>query len=304
MQKKHVQKACRLRVDTDRLKRIEVHQAHFDILNAPLAQSVQGALSREDHPLGPNGAVELVLDLQQGGGELTVFTVTALDANGFIRRIRSRQRVLQGIAVTLQAVVAHRQRRLGIALVTQTPHAQGRGVRQIQCAIAQRLQAVLAPGHKRGAHRWGCAEQVQEQKCVPAKITDQAEIGLAGDIRQRPVVVDAGNGLHPPAIAVTQSQAVDAFGAPHIGGAILADRNRVVLWQSARHAGDPQHFFPECPLGKGVHLHQFIDTTSHIGMHSGNQLHLRFTEIGGDVRVRQRRAQRCGVGCHRQGARG
>ena len=54
-------------------KGFEVQQPHLDVFDAALAQRVQRPLAGADDALGPDGAVELVLDLQQAGGELVVF---------------------------------------------------------------------------------------------------------------------------------------------------------------------------------------------------------------------------------------
>ena len=58
--------------DADRDERVEVHEPHFDIFDAALAQRMQRPLARADHALGADGAVELVFDLQQAGAELAV----------------------------------------------------------------------------------------------------------------------------------------------------------------------------------------------------------------------------------------
>jgi hypothetical protein len=57
----------------DRQEGVQVHAAHFDVFDAALAQGVQRPLATVDDALGADRAVELVLDLQQRGGELVVF---------------------------------------------------------------------------------------------------------------------------------------------------------------------------------------------------------------------------------------
>ena len=68
-------------------------QAHLDVLDAALAQRVQRPLAGADHALRADRAVELVLDLQQAGGELAVFAVAVADADLLVRRIRRGERV-------------------------------------------------------------------------------------------------------------------------------------------------------------------------------------------------------------------
>ena len=64
VQQEHVENAHGRRVDADREERVEVHQPHLDVLDPALAQCVQRPLARTDAALGPDGAVELVFDLQ------------------------------------------------------------------------------------------------------------------------------------------------------------------------------------------------------------------------------------------------
>src|SRR3989304_6914910 len=72
MQEKDVEKAHRVRRDADRAEWIEVHHAHLDVLDAALAQGMQGPLARAQGALRPERAGELVFDLQQTRGELAV----------------------------------------------------------------------------------------------------------------------------------------------------------------------------------------------------------------------------------------
>ena len=51
VQQEHVEKAHRVRGDADRVKGIEVHQAHLDVLDAAVAQRVQRPLAGPDHAL-------------------------------------------------------------------------------------------------------------------------------------------------------------------------------------------------------------------------------------------------------------
>jgi hypothetical protein len=73
-----VEEAAGRRGDADRRERVEVHEAHLDILDAALAQGVERTLAGADAPLRADLAVELVLDLQERGCELAVFAVAVL----------------------------------------------------------------------------------------------------------------------------------------------------------------------------------------------------------------------------------
>lgn len=175
---------------------------------------------------------------------------------------------------------------------------------QVHGVGVERLQLMLAPGDKRGAHSGRCTKQVQEQKSMAAKIADQAKVRFATHIRQRPVVVNARNGLHAPSVAVTQTPAVNRLGLAHIGTAVLPQRNGIVLRQPAGHAGDPHHFVPQLAHGELLDARQFIHTGLCIRVHAGDEFQLRLTEVGGDVGVRQGRTQTVRMRSGRQHARG
>ena len=70
--------------------------------------------------------------------------------------------------------------------------------------------------------------------------------------------MNARDGLHAPSVAVTQAAAVHRLGLAHIGAAVLAQRNRVIGWQAARHAGDPEHFLTDRCQRVVLHAAQFI----------------------------------------------
>ncbi len=256
---------------------------------------MQRPLARPDHPLRADGAVELVLDLQQRGRELVVLAARVVDADGLVRWIRPGERSLQRGAVAVQAVVADRQRRLRIALVAQAPHAQRGGVRQVQRVRGQLLQLVLAPVDEAGTDRRRRAEQHQQQERLAPEIADQRKVVVVRQPRHRPVVVDARDGLHAPAVAIAQAHAVHALRAADVRAAVVADRNRLVGRQSAGHAGHPQHLaagVAQHAVDVLVDLRQFRQARLGIRVHAGDQLELRLAVVGGDVRMRQRRAQR------------
>ena len=296
MQQKHIQKAQRARANADHLEGVQVHQPHFDVFHPALAQRVQGPLAGVNDAFGPDGAVKLVFDLQQRGGELVVVTAGVADAQCLVSGPGTGERVLQRGGVALQPVVAHGQRGLGVALVAQPPHAQAGAVRHVQrTAGAQRLQFVLAPFHKRRAHRWRGTKQREQQKRVAAEIADQRKVAVVVHTGQRPVVVNARNGLHAPSIAVAQPHAVDTLGASHVAGTVAAQRNGFVGGQAAGHAGGPQHFVTgraQAACGELVHFAQLVQTGAHAVVHARDQFQLGLAVIGGDVGVRERTAQR------------
>ena len=252
---------------------------------------MQRALALLDGALGADGAVELVFNLQQRGGQLQVVATRVADAQRLVRRPGAGERVLQTGGVAFQSVVADTQRGLSVALVAQAAHAQRRAVRHVQRAPGQNLQFVLAPFHKTAAHGGRRAQQHQQQKRMAAEVADEAEILGAAHTRHGPVVVNARNGLHAPPVAVAQAHAVHTFRAPHVGAAVAPQRNGFVGGQPTRHAGGPQHLVTlgrqgaQCEL---VNAGQLVQAALHAGVHAGDELELALAVIGGDVRVRQR----------------
>jgi len=230
----------RLGRDADRHERVQVEQPHLDVFDAALAQRMQRALAAPDQPLGPDRPVELVLDLQQAGRQLVVFAARIDDADRLVRRIRPGERLVQRSRVAVEPVVADGQAGLRRALVAQPAHAQRRAVRHVQRAGPQRLQPVVAAGDEAGTDRRRGAEEVQQQERVAPEVADQREVLLARDLRQRPVVVDAGDRLHAAAVAVRQADAVYALGASDVRRAVRP----IGMFSSAgrcTHAGNPQH---------------------------------------------------------------
>ena len=154
---------------------------------------------------------------------------------------------------------------------------------------------MLAALHESAAHNGRGAKQVQQQKGVAAEVADQPEILLAARARKRPVVVNARNGLHAPPVAVPQPHAIDALGAAHVAGAVVAQRNHFIRRQLAGHTAGPQHLIAQrrhFGIHHLVNLPQLIQASLHAAMRARDQLRLRLAEIRGDVRVRERRAKR------------
>mmetsp|Transcript_49007 Transcript_49007/g.115102 ORF Transcript_49007/g.115102 Transcript_49007/m.115102 type:complete len:356 (+) Transcript_49007:1851-2918(+) len=288
MQQEGIEHPHRVGADADRLEGVEVHQPHLDVLDAALAQRMQRPLAGADHALGADGAVELVLDLQQAGRELVVVAPRRAHADGFIGRVGPAQRLLQRGRIGLQAVVADGDAGLGIALVAQPAHAQRGGMRQIKGVARQALQAVLATGDEAVAQRRAGAEQVEQQPALAAEVADGAQVLVGARAGQRPVVVDARNRLHAPAVALAQAHAVNALGPADIAAAIAADRNGLVRRQTAGHGAYPQPLLAERVVDGLMDFGEFAQTVVDAGMHAGDQLQLRFAVVGRDVRMRQR----------------
>ena len=127
---------------------------------------------------------------------------------------------------------------------------------------------------------------------MAAEIADQREIRV---VRLRPgqrkIVVNAGNGLHPPAIAIGEAGAVDVLRAAHVGRAVLAEGNGIVGGQAAGHACAPEQLVADRAVDDLVDLGQIVEAALRVGVHAGDELQLRLAEVRRDVRMRQCRAQ-------------
>src|SRR5271154_5266072 len=85
VQQKHIEKADRGGCDRNGHEGVEVHEPYFDVLDAAITQRMQRALTRPYDTLWPDGAVELVFDLQQARCKLPVLIPIA-DSNRLIGR--------------------------------------------------------------------------------------------------------------------------------------------------------------------------------------------------------------------------
>ncbi len=106
--------------------------------------------------------------------------VALAQANLLVGGIGFRKRALQRARVALQVVVAHCERGLRIALVSEAPHAQRRGVREVERAGGKPGEPVLPALDEARAHRGRGAEQVEQQPRVAPEVAHQREIAGVG----------------------------------------------------------------------------------------------------------------------------
>ena len=104
---------------------------------------MQWPLPWPDDALRANGAIELVLDLQQARGKLAIIVAIA-NADRRVGRIRFRECFVKRGGVALQVVVADRERILRLAQVAETSHPQRSCVGKIEGPRRQLTQLVGA----------------------------------------------------------------------------------------------------------------------------------------------------------------
>ena len=260
---------------------------------------------------GPDRSIELVLDLQQVGVQLLILT-TLLHADLLVVRIRPGERLLHRGRVFVQAVVGDVQAALGVRLVTEPSHAQRRAPGKIERPFVQHLQPMLLALHEALADGGGGAEQIDQQPGVAPEVADQPEVLIRLEVltrfgppgprergpeglRQGEVVVDAGDGLHQPAIAMAEPQTIDGLGHGDVRGAVAPHGNILIGTQNTGHAGGPEQFVVQVLIDKAVHVTEFSDGAFRSVMDAGDELELSLGEIGGDVGMCQRGTQGSGM---------
>jgi hypothetical protein len=120
------------------------------------------------------------------------------------------------------------------------------------------------------------------------EVAEQREVLVARASRQGEVV-DAGDGR--AGHGGTRGGAIDGLRLADVGAAVAADGNGVVRGQTARHARAPQQLVADLTVDRLVDRGELLEAALHAGVHAGDELELRFAEIGGDVRMRERRPE-------------
>ena len=158
---------------------------------------------------------------------------------------------------------------------------------------------------------------------MPPVVAQQAEIRLGDEVLvrcratargprstgqkslgERVVEVHAGDRLHDAAVAVTQPLAVHCLHAADVRAAVLRDRDARVAIDRARHLGGPQQLVAEVLVDELVQVEQVLQQLPGRAESRRDQLDQRFGIIGGDVLVRERRAEARGMRRLRDGPSG
>ena len=242
-QQEGVEKACLAEVDAQWQVRVDIQATHFDVLNAACPQRLQRPLASGGDALRADIGVVLVFDLQHVGVELLPVACGVLGPQRLVRRIRRGDRAEKAFGVAFQVVVAGGEPGLGIVLVTQITHAQAGGVRQVQGVGIEGFELVLATAQKAGIQRRRRAEQIHQQPAVATEVANHADIARRAvvlrraciaiiglqhrpqSLRQREIVVNAGDTLHGLAVAQGQPLTVDVLEPADVGAAVLGDRD-------------------------------------------------------------------------------
>ena len=103
--------------------------------------------------------------------------------------------------------------------------------------------------------------------------------------------MNAGDGLHQSAVAVSQAVPVDGLHFRDIGTAVACNRNLVIAFDHAGHAGCPEEFIVQLAEGKTMNVFQCGKRGFHVRGDRCDELQQRFRVVRGDISVRQRRAK-------------
>ena len=309
-----LQEAHLVLVDADRIEDAHVERAHLDVLDARPAQRPGRPLARPGGPLRADEAVVLVLDLQHVGVQLPPLAVD-FDPQALVLGARREDQRLEVAGVVLQGIHRDREVRLAAVAVAEVAHAQGRGVRRIEGVRIERTEAGRhRPTLEEAAtDRRRCAEQVQDQPAVPPVVAQQREIRfvdeclaraarLAGQLQRRPEALREGvvevhprDRLHHPPVAQPQAATIDVLHAADVRTAVLGQRDARVAIERAGHAGGPQQFVINVPVGELVQVQQVLQQLPGLGHRRCDQFEQGLGVVGRDLRIGQRRAERCRV---------
>ena len=230
-----------------------------------------------------------------------------------IRRVGRGHGLAQAVGVAVEVVVARRQARLGVALVSQVAHAQAGGIRQVEGVCIQLFQLVRTAAQKACIQRRRGTEQVHQQPAVATEVANQGDVGIglivalgadkAFSLHQhRPqglwqgeVVVDTGNALHGLAVAQGKAFAINVLELSDIGRAVVGNRDVFFGRQRARHRRAPQELVAELAVGKTVDLVEAGQRLCRVRQGRGDELQQRLGIVGGDLIVGQGRPQCFGV---------
>src|SRR3979490_116910 len=88
-----------------------------------------------------------------------------------------------------------------------------------------------------------------------------------------------------------EAHAVDALRTTDVGAAVAAQGYLVVRGQPAGHARGPEQLVADRAVDDLVDLGELPEGGAGVGMNAGDELDLRLAEVGGDVRMGERRAE-------------
>ena len=137
--KKRLGETHRILANPTGIEYVDVQRSDFDVLDAPSVQGCSRALTRAGNALWSHGTVILVFDLQLICIQLPVHTID-FDADIFIRRLGRSGSRGKIVDVTIDVIQADIEKRLGLIVVPEIAHTQGRTVRFIPGLVVERWQ--------------------------------------------------------------------------------------------------------------------------------------------------------------------
>ncbi len=309
-----VEEADLVHLDAERGEGVHVHGAQLDVLDATLLQRVGRLLAAARGALGPDGGVQLVLQLKHVVVELAVLAVH-LDPDLGELGIMGVDGAAQAADISRQTVVTDLEPRLGAVGVAEIRQAQRRGIRQVEGALAGLLerQAALAPLEEGVADGRGGAEQVGHQPAEAVDVANKPHV-LVGDealaaaplaheilplapeaVRHGEVEVHAGDHLHQAAVAILQPLAIEGLHPPDVGAAVLGQANALLVTDEAGHGEGPDPLLPQVVDGVAVDVAELLDQALDGIGRRGDELQQTLRVVGGDVGMGQGRPQASGV---------
>ncbi len=214
-----------------------------------------------------------------------------------------RERVLQRRGVAVEAVVADREPRLRVALVAEPPHAQRRGMRQAQRVVASGCRPLAI------RRRSSCTRRATRRTGAAAGRSGAGNCASARSSRRcRCRATTSCSGCRRSSACGGHSGApgpCDRRSSPVRRSRCRSGRSGWCRRPAARTACSR-------PTASRRRSRKRVDDwwicvnssqdAGHVRVDAGDQLELRLAEIGGDVRVRQRRSERRGMRRQRERA--
>ena len=154
------------------------------------------------------------------------------------------------------------------------------------------------------------AEQVEQQPGMAMEIPDQMQIALGAKVLERTaeagdalvrlpeflghgeVVMQPGDGLHETVVAIRKSGAIQALEAADVGTAVTRDRHFAFQARRTGHARSPENLAPfHVRQRETMDVFQHPQAAFDALILGRDEFEQGFGEIGGDIRILQRRTE-------------
>ena len=275
----HLEEAQLALVDADGVPGADVQGPQLDVLHAAAPERRRGPLAGLRDALRPDGAVELVLDLQLVGIQLPVL---ASRPSRRCARTRAAARAWpgRGPARTPRRCWPTPPGWPGHCCGSRGRSCAARWQRARRACRASSSSRLVGPRprtkllHRPVRRRTGTAAASRAgARCAPRPgrspsgrpagprpvLALQLLVQGPEGVWQRVVVMNAGDGLHDPPVAVAEAAAVDGLHPADVGRPVLGERHVGVAADGAGHAERPEQFVADALHDELMHVAEELD---------------------------------------------